>query len=172
MINLLLYVIFLLATPSEVLEQLSPAILTVCNETRHDIPEGERVLQVAVNRSLKRNKKLFNVLTEKYQFNTKKCQATLEHLRIALKAYQNTLDTPGILKNKSVEYYDGLFSQDTNSSKCPGYTVGDVWEYNGLVPVCRSPLWHIFFKQVANKPGCPPPTYKPLKLYKKVKIKC
>ena len=166
MINLLTEILIL------ILGYIEPAALTACNEAGLEYSEGARVLQVAVNRTQTKNLNLNEVLLQKHQFNQKKCAYTTEHLALGINALNNQLAVPAILKNKHIEYYDALWSQERQSNKCPGYTVGDVWEYNGLVPVCSSPLHHIFFKQVKNTPGCPNPDFVPKKLYRKVKVKC
>jgi hypothetical protein len=157
---------------SLILDPIEPAALTACNEAGLEYSEGARVLQVAVNRTYSRKLDLNSVLSQKHQFNLKKCPYTANHLVLGLQAKSDSLEVPGILKNKKIEYYDALWSQDSKSKKCPEFTVGDVWEYNGLEPVCSSPLKHIFFKQVRNNPGCPTPEFVPKKLYRKVKVKC
>ncbi len=164
--------LYLLLLVSLILDKVEPAALTACNEAGLEYSEGARVLQIAVNRTYSRKLDLNSVLSQKHQFNLKNCRYTLGHVALGVQAANNSLEVSSLLKNKQIEYYDALWSQDSRSKKCPEFTVGDVWEYNGLIPVCESPLKHIFFKQVKNNPGCPTPGFVPKKLYKKVRVKC
>jgi hypothetical protein len=148
------------------------AALTACNETGLEYSEGSRVLQVAVNRALYRDIPLVTVLKEKHQFNLKKCELSLGHFILGIEATKNSLIVPSILIDERIRYYDSLWSQERLSNKCPGYTVGDMWEHAGLVPVCKSPINHIFFKQTGNNPGCPSSDWKPTKRYKGKLRKC
>jgi hypothetical protein len=161
----MLYILSILALLNLDLE---PAALTACNETGGSFYEGALVLQVAVNRSKRYNTSLNSELTKPYQFNTKPCATTEVHYLLAFYAHRDMLPTPSVVKQASVLYYDSQWSQDNTHRKCPGYTIGDVWEYAGLVPVYRSALNHIFYTPKDNKPGCPV-DFVPTKRYVKFK---
>ena len=152
------------------IEVLMPAANTACNEAGQDFYEGAMVLQVAINRSHARNLDLNTILLEKYQFNPhKKCEISEIHYTLAVLAHLDLLPVPQKIKDTTVQFYDALWSQENAHSKCPGHTIGDVWEYNGLTPVFKSTNQHIFFRKVKNIPGCPEPTYLAKKYYKKIK---
>ena len=157
---------------THLLPGVEEAALTACNEAGIEYLEGQYVLQVAVNRSKHRKLTLQHVLSEKGQFNLKKCDITPGHLFLGIIAYFNLLNSPKLINTTKVRYYDALWSQERNSSKCPGFTVGQMWEYAGLLPVCKSSINHIFFHQVGNNPGCPSKEWKPRSLYRKRLPKC
>jgi hypothetical protein len=150
---------------------LQPAALTACNEAGTNIYEGALVLQIAVNRSKKNQTTLNHELTLPNQFNPyKECSTlSIDHFRIAIAAHSDALEVPSVIKNTKITYYDSRASQSTYTNKCPGYTVGDKWEYNGLIPVFRSDVDHIFFIQTKNQPGCPPKDYTPPRKYLAIK---
>lgn len=158
-----------------ILANTHPAALTACNETGQLYYEGQLVLQVAVNRSKANNTELNFELSRPYQFNLKPCKITTEHILIAYMAHLDYLiKVPDLIKSNQIRNYDSLWSQDSNSKSCQGMTVGDVWEYHGLRPVCISDAKHIFFSSPVSwkKDKCPPKTFRPVKHYKKIKRRC
>jgi hypothetical protein len=158
-----------------ILANTQQAALTACNETGLLYNEGQLVLQVAVNRTKANNTDLNLELSRPYQFNLKPCSITTGHVVIAYLAHLDSLEVPAILKTPEVKHYDALWSQERASRSCPGRTVGDVWEYQGLKPVCISEAKHIFFTSSNSswkKEKCPPTYFKPVKHYKKIKRRC
>jgi len=137
--------------PAKVLDTLAHL---ACTEAGVNYPEVRAVLSVVLNRARNWNKSLYRIATARNQFFLNGCRdpsnrwrrVTSRHRRYAQQTYNRTLTRPSWMGPRVMWFATEKALRKVRRKKGRTYTFYDVWIRRGWVPVKKTLVKHIYWK--------------------------
>jgi hypothetical protein len=119
----------------------------VCSESGWDTRDGKYVLLTLENRARINGTSLMEEALKPNQYSLSNCKSLKkDHLVLAQDIINGKIRVkePGMAQ---ATHFATTTALAREHSRCPGYTIRDVWEHHGFVEVHRSNSGHVYFRK-------------------------